>query len=70
MDESGVLLWLFNLRVWVAIRQYSNVHLRPMYIRTIVVKGINFNFVDKCDHALWTLNLNLVGYNLVYGRRR
>ena len=50
--KSGVLLWV---HVCVALRQYTNVYLRPIYIGTVKVK-INFNFVDKCDHAFWGFN--------------
>ena len=42
--------------MWVALRLYTNVCLRPIYIGTVVVKGlklkINFNFVNECDHVL------------------
>ena len=38
MNEFGILLWVFNLHVWVA---YSDVCLRPIYISTVVVKGLS-----------------------------
>ena len=68
MDDSGIYLWVTNLHVWVALRQYTNVCLRLINFHTVVVKGLKKKLVDKCDHALLGLNLNLVGYNLTYGR--
>ena len=49
MDEFGVLLWVFNLCVWVTLRQYSYVCLRPIYIGTAVVKGLK----SKLISILW-----------------
>ena len=54
-----VFVGVFNLYVYVVLRQYTNVCLRPIYIGTVVWKG-SF-FVDKCDNVLWGLNWNLVG---------
>ena len=74
MYICGCVWCSFYLHMWVALRQYTNVCLRPIYIDNVVVKElklkINFDFVDKCGHALWGLNLHLIGYNLAYGQRR
>ena len=46
VGESIVLLWVFDLRVWVALRQYSNVYLRPTYINTVVMKGLKLKLIS------------------------
>ena len=48
MDESGVILCVFTLYVWFALRQYTNVELLPIYSDTVVVKGLK-----KLISILW-----------------
>ena len=47
--------------MWPRIVHYRRAGV--IHTSNVVIKGL----VDKCDHALWRLNLNLIGYNLALG---
>ena len=61
MDKCGVLLWVFN--VWVAVRQYTNVCLMPIYFGTAVVKRLKKTLISilwlhqvSCLLVLWLMS--------------
>ena len=60
MDESDVLLWMLNLCVWVAIKQYRNVRTSEAKINSycssegVKAKTVWISVAMHCGGLIWT----------------